>query len=70
MRPHVRRIHRRRHSQGCQCQGVPKLLTAPGPPRLIPKSSLGVSVWTFVLLEKYLHVRPLTAPMFAKDGHA
>jgi len=34
------------------------MVTAPPAPRLIPKSSLGVSVWTMVLLDKYLYGRP------------
>jgi transposase len=34
------------------------VLTAPPPPRLIPKSLLGVSIWVTVLLDKYLFYRP------------
>ena len=34
------------------------MLTAPPPPRLIPKSILGVSIWVTVLLDKYLFYRP------------
>jgi transposase len=34
------------------------MVTAPPVPRVIPKSSLGVSVWTMVLLDKYLSSRP------------
>ncbi len=34
------------------------MVTAPPAPRLIPKSPLGVSVWTRVLLDKYLYGRP------------
>jgi transposase len=33
-------------------------VTAPPAPRVIPKSPLGVSVWTQVLLDKYLYGRP------------
>ena len=33
-------------------------MTAPPAPRVIPKSPLGVSVWTMVLLDKYLYGRP------------
>jgi len=33
-------------------------VTAPPPPRLIPKSLLGISIWVSVLLDKYLFYRP------------
>ena len=54
---HVRRIKRRCY-RGCGCPDVPFLITAPPAPRLIPKSSLGVSVWVEVLLQKYQHSIP------------
>jgi transposase len=55
---HVRRIQRQRYVKGCRCPQLPGIVTAPPAPRLIPKSSLGVSVWTEVLLDKYLYGRP------------
>ncbi len=55
---HIRRIERQRYQKGCQCPQVPGIITAPPAPRLIPKSPLGVSVWTMVLLDKYLYSRP------------
>jgi len=55
---HLRRIQRRRYQKTCQCPQVPSLVTAPPAPRVIPKSPLGVSVWTMVLLDKYLYGRP------------
>lgn len=55
---HVRRIHRQRYQQACRCAQQPGIITAPPAPRLLPKSPLGVSVWTEVLLEKYLYGRP------------
>lgn len=55
---HIRRIERPRYQKGCQCPQGPGILTAPAAPRLIPKSPLGVSVWTRVLLDKYLYSRP------------
>src|SRR6266702_5695962 len=51
---HIRRIQRRRYQKMCRCPQVPGLVTAPPAPRVIPKSPLGVSVWTTVLLDKYL----------------
>jgi len=55
---HLRRIQRRRYQKTCRCPQVPGLLTAPPAPRVIPKSPLGVSLWTTVLLDKYLYGRP------------
>src|SRR5918994_7960333 len=37
---------------------APGIVTAAPAPRVIPKSPLGVSVWTRVLLDKYLYSRP------------
>jgi transposase len=55
---HVRRIQRLRYYKGCRCPHLPGIVTAPPAPRLIPKSPLEVSVWTEVLLDKYLYGRP------------
>jgi transposase len=55
---HLRRIQRRRSQKMCRCPQVPGLVTAPPAPRVIPKSPLGVSLWTTVLLDKYLYGRP------------
>jgi len=55
---HIRRIQRTRYQRGCQCPQVAGIVTAPPAPRLIPKSPLGVSVWTMVLLDTYLYGRP------------
>jgi transposase len=58
VRAHRRIIRRRRYRPTCQCGAVPGIVTAPPPPRLIPKSRLGVSLWVTVLLDKYLFYRP------------
>jgi transposase len=55
---HVRRIQRQRYQKACRCAQQPGIITAPPAPRLLPKSPLGVSVWTEVLLDKYLYGRP------------
>jgi len=55
---HLRRIQRRRYQKMCRCPQVPGLVTAPPAPRVIPQSPLGVSLWTTVLLDKYLYGRP------------
>ena len=57
VKAYVRKIKRQRYKT-CQCPTVPGLITAPPAPRLIPKSSLGVTVWVEVLLCKYLYATP------------
>ena len=58
MRAYRRVIKRRRYRCSCQCAAAPRLITAPAPPRLIPKGILGISVWVTVLIDKYLLYRP------------
>jgi transposase len=58
VKAYVRKIKRQRYKKTCQCPTVPGLITGPPAPRLIPKSSLGVTVWVEVLLGKYLYATP------------
>ena len=58
VRAHRRVIRRRRYRPTCACGAHPGVVTAPPAARVIPKSSLGVSVWVTVLLDKYLSYRP------------
>ena len=53
-----RLIHRKRYRPTCTCGVHPGVITAPAPPRLIPKSPFGVSIWVNVLLDKYQFYRP------------
>lgn len=56
----VRRIHKRkRYKRTCQCETLPCIITAPVPPKLIPKGMFSTGFWVQLLLEKYLHQRPL-----------
>jgi transposase len=50
-------IRRRRYQATCTCAGC-QTRTAPPPPKLIPKSRLGTSVWVEILLDKYASHRP------------
>jgi transposase len=50
-------IHRRRYRRACTCDD-PLTLTAPPPPKLIPKGRYGISVWVEILLDKYFSYRP------------
>ena len=63
-----RRIQRLRYQKRCECPQVPGIVTAPPAPRVIAKSGLGVSVWTMVLLDKYLYGRP-TQRLCTEFGH-
>ncbi|MGD0394991.1 MAG: IS66 family transposase [Acidimicrobiales bacterium] len=58
VRAHRRVIRRRRSRPTCSCAAHPGIVTAPPPPRVIPKSLLGVSIWVSLLLDKYLFYRP------------
>jgi len=51
-------IRRKRYRPTCQCPAQPGIVTAPGPVKLIPKGSLGTSVWVALLIDKYLFQRP------------
>ncbi len=51
-------IHRKRYTPTCQCGCLPGIVCAPPPPKLMPKGKYGVSVWTHVLLDKFLYGRP------------
>ena len=53
-----RRIRRQRYRRTCDCPAGPRTVTAPPAPKLIPKGSLGVSVWVEILLDKFASHRP------------
>lgn len=55
---HRRIIRRKRYRRACTCEGLPRIITAPPPPKLIAKGILGISVWVTVLLDKFLFLRP------------
>jgi transposase len=57
VRAYRRVIHRRRYQRTCTCEGT-NTLTAPPPPKLIPKGRYGISVWVEILLDKYFSYRP------------
>jgi transposase len=69
VRAHRRVIRRRRNEAGCDCPDQPQTLTAPAPPKLIPKSRFGISVWVHLLLEKFYLHRPLERTVAALESH-
>ena len=58
VKAYVRKIKRMRYKKHCKCPGVPGLITASTAPRLIPKSSFGVSIWVEALIGKFLRCEP------------
>jgi transposase len=54
-----RRYHRKRYRRRCTCANQPALLTAPPPDKLIPKSTIGVSLWVLILQRKFEFFQPL-----------
>jgi transposase len=56
----VRRVHKRkRYRPTCRCRAVPGIVTAPGPPKLIPKGMFSCGFWVELVLNKYLHGMPV-----------
>jgi transposase len=56
VRAYRRVLRRRRYQRTCGCSGS-QTVTAPPPPKLIPKGLLGVSVWVEILLDKFASYR-------------
>lgn len=54
-----RRYRRYRYIPQCDCLGNRGIITAPLPPKIIPKSGIDQSIWIHILVEKYLYQRPL-----------
>ena len=50
-------IKRQRYQRTCGCAGR-RTVTAPPPPKLIPKGLLGLSLWVEILLDKFASHRP------------
>ncbi len=51
-------IRRKRYRRTCDCAGRQQTITAPLPPKLLPKSIYGTSLWIHLLLEKFHLQRP------------
>jgi len=60
---YVRKILRKRAIKGCSCPPTPecpKIAVAPPPPKIIPKSSYGISIWVHIIVSKFLYGQPLS----------
>ncbi len=58
VKAHVRCYRRKRYRSGCECSGS-KLITAPIPPKIIPKGKFSVESWVKFLLDKYQFQMPI-----------
>ena len=56
-----RLIRRKKYQRACHCSQnpAPKIITTPAINRLLPKSKFGISIWAFLLLQKYEYQQPL-----------
>ncbi len=52
-------LRRERYRSTCSCHGCTRTITAPSPPKLIPKSRLGTSLWVHLLLSKFAFHQPI-----------
>jgi len=58
VKAHTRIIIRNRMKKNCSCKGQPDTVTAPMPPKVLPKSPYGISIWESVLLNKFRYCQP------------
>jgi transposase len=54
-----RKIKRKKYVETCQCKGNNRIITAPGPCKLVPKSKIGISIWACILIRKYRFQIPM-----------
>lgn len=58
VKAHRRRVRRKTYIRTCKCTGTPKTKTAPSPGKLVPRGSIGISVWVKLLLSKFQFYSP------------
>ena len=60
MKGYRRKIIQKKRRKGCQCDnGLPAILTAKGPGRLLPRSPYGESIRVELLLNKFRYAVPV-----------
>jgi len=67
-----RKIFRKRYQKSCSCpptSSCPAIIVAPPPPKIIPKSPYGISIWIHILLGKFLYAQPLNRILRELSGH-
>jgi len=66
-----RKVFRKRYMKSCSCppsKDNPQIVVAPPAPRIIPKSSYGISIWVHILLAKFLYAQPLHRTLCELSG--
>jgi transposase len=58
VKAYKRKIKRQCMKKGCTCKGVPNKIIASMPPKVLPKSPYGISIWEAVLLTKFHYCQP------------
>ena len=58
VKAYKRQIIRCCMKKSCSCKGVANTITAPMPPKVIPNSPYGISIWEAVLLSKFHYCQP------------
>jgi len=58
VRAYRRRYRRKRYRPTCRCFGPAAVISAPPPAKLIPKGHLGVSLWVYLLVQKFVCFQP------------
>jgi len=53
VRGYIRKIRRKKYTRSCGCPETKGIITAEGPPKLIPRCRYGASVWIHILIRKY-----------------
>jgi len=69
IKAHRRRYHRHRYRRTCKCPNQPVIITAPPPDKVIPKGTIGISLWVLILLRKFLFYQPLYRVVAELRGH-
>ena len=58
VRAYRRHYRRHRYRRTCTCANLPRIVTAPPPPKVVPKGLLGVSIWVVLLVGKFAQYQP------------
>lgn len=71
VRPYCRKIRRKQYKRRCECKENPdpKIVSPPVTERLIPKSRLGISIWSLLLINKYKYQQPLHRILAQLEGN-
>ena len=62
-------LRRKRYRSVCSCHGCVRTITAAAPPKLIPKSRLGTSLWVHLLLAKFAFYQPIARVLGSLKQH-